>query len=87
MPAVDPGGIGPPPDIGAGVADLGFARVDTHRAARTGDPEVVYGAGKTPEQVVALLRTLRDAHADRAVLATRLDQPARDAVRAAFQRR
>ncbi len=36
----------------AGVADLGFARVDTHRGLRTGDPEVVFGAGKTPEQAV-----------------------------------
>ena len=33
-------------------ADLGFARVDVDRAARTGDPEVVYGAGKTPAQVM-----------------------------------
>ena len=41
-----------------GFTDLGFARVDHHRAMRTGDPEVVYGAGKTPEQVVALLRAL-----------------------------
>ena len=56
----------------AGFADLGFARVDTHRAARTGDPEVVYGAGKTAEQSVDLLGTLHAAHPDRAVLATRL---------------
>ena len=34
------------------ISDLGFARVDTDRATRTGDPEVVYGAGKTPAQVV-----------------------------------
>lgn len=52
--------------------DVGFARVDTDRAARTGDPEVVYGAGKTAAQVVRLLRTLHQAHPDRAVLATRL---------------
>ena len=52
--------------------DLGFARVDLDRARRTGDPEVVYGAGKTPEQVVAILRTLHEQHPDRAVLATRL---------------
>jgi NCAIR mutase (PurE)-related protein len=52
--------------------DLGFARVDLDRAARTGDPEVVYGAGKTPQQVVAILESLRAAHPDRAVLATRL---------------
>jgi hypothetical protein len=42
----------------SGFTDLGFARVDHHRGVRTGDPEVVYGAGKAPEQVVAILRTL-----------------------------
>ena len=61
-------------------ADLGFARVDLERAARTGDPEVVYGAGKTPDQVVAILRTLHDRHPERAVLATRLAPDALDAV-------
>lgn len=54
------------------IADLGFARVDVDRAARTGDPEVVYGAGKTPDQVVAILRALHEKHPERAVLATRL---------------
>jgi pyridinium-3,5-biscarboxylic acid mononucleotide synthase len=63
-------------------ADLGFARVDVDRAERTGDPEVVYGAGKTPEQVVAILRTLHERHPDRAVLATRLADEALDRVAA-----
>jgi NCAIR mutase (PurE)-related protein len=62
------------------IADLGFARVDMDRAARTGDPEVVYGAGKTPDQVVAILRALHDRHPDRAVLATRLTTEALDVV-------
>ncbi len=62
----------PPPP--APTADLGFARVDLDRAARTGDPEVVYGTGKAPEQVVAILRTLHQAHPDRTVLATRLSE-------------
>jgi hypothetical protein len=31
--------------------DLGFARVDTHRALRTGLPEVIFGPGKTPQQI------------------------------------
>jgi len=57
-------------------ADLGFARVDLDRATRTGDPEVVYGEGKTPDQVVAILRTLHERHPDRAVLATRLSPDA-----------
>ncbi len=56
-----------------GWRDLGFARLDTDRAARTGDPEVVYGAGKSPQQTVLLLQALREAHPDRLALATRLD--------------
>src|SRR4051794_9601049 len=63
-------------------ADLGFARVDVDRARRTGDPEVVYGAGKTAEQVVHILRTLHERHPGRAVLATRLDAAALDLVAA-----
>jgi NCAIR mutase (PurE)-related protein len=64
----------------SGVSDLGYARLDTDRAARTGDPEVVYGAGKTPAQVVEILRTLHQAHPDRAILATRLDDTVIEAV-------
>lgn len=45
--------------------------------ARTGDPEVVYGAGKTPAQIVAALARLREAHPDRAILATRVGTEAR----------
>jgi NCAIR mutase (PurE)-related protein len=56
--------------------DLGFARVDVDRARRTGDAEVVYGAGKTPEQVTAILTTLHQQHPDRAVMATRLTEEA-----------
>jgi NCAIR mutase (PurE)-related protein len=39
-------------------ADLGFARVDHHRALRQGLPEAVYGPGKTPEHVVAIVGEL-----------------------------
>jgi NCAIR mutase (PurE)-related protein len=38
----------------APLADLGFAQVDTHRALRQGFPEVIFGAGKTAEQVVQI---------------------------------
>ncbi len=65
-------------------ADLGYARVDLDRARRTGDAEVVYGAGKTPEQVVGILTRLHQTHPDRAVLATRLSHEARAAVRDAL---
>jgi NCAIR mutase (PurE)-related protein len=38
--------------------DLGFAKVDHHRALRHGMPEVVFGKGKTPDQVSAIVATL-----------------------------
>jgi hypothetical protein len=50
--------------------DLGFARLDHHRSLRNGFPEVVFGAGKTTEQVVAIARQLAAAGGD--VLVTRL---------------
>jgi NCAIR mutase (PurE)-related protein len=63
-------------------ADLGYARVDVDRADRTGDPEVVYGAGKTPEQVIGILRILHERHPTRAVLATRLSSRSMAVLRA-----
>ncbi|MDQ4119659.1 MAG: 1-(5-phosphoribosyl)-5-amino-4-imidazole-carboxylate carboxylase, partial [Actinomycetota bacterium] len=66
-----------------GEADGPDARLDLERARRTGDPEVVFGLGKTPRQVAELLGRLHDAHPDRAVLATRLDDAAADEVRRA----
>jgi NCAIR mutase (PurE)-related protein len=67
-----------------GFEDLGFARVDVERAGRTGDPEVVYGAGKTPEQAVAIVRALREAHPDRAALVTRAAPELVAALRTAY---
>jgi NCAIR mutase (PurE)-related protein len=42
----------------APVEELGFATVDTHRALRKGFPEVIFGAGKTPAQVVSIATRL-----------------------------
>jgi pyridinium-3,5-biscarboxylic acid mononucleotide synthase len=69
------------PGILPSALDLGFARLDLDRAARTGDPEVIYGPGKSPEHVVELLTGLHRAHPDRAVLATRLSHEALELVR------
>lgn len=41
-----------------GFTDLGFARVDTDRRRRCGFPEVIFGLGKTPEQVGAIARAI-----------------------------
>lgn len=62
----------------APVAELGFAALDTHRALRQGYPEVVFGQGKTAEQVVAICERLA-AHGD-GFLVTRADEKLRTAL-------
>jgi pyridinium-3,5-biscarboxylic acid mononucleotide synthase len=56
--------------------DLGYARLDLDRAARTGDPEAVLADGKTDAEVVSILRTLHEHSTDRAVIATRCSESA-----------
>ena len=51
--------------------DTPHARVDTHRALRSGLPEVVYGPGKTVQQIVEVVRAQRAAGLS--VLVTRVD--------------
>ncbi len=60
--------------------DLGFARVDHHRQVRQGFPEVVFGQGKTPDQIAAIARTLVDA--GQSLLVTRTTAEAHRAVAA-----
>ena len=52
--------------------DLGFAKVDLHRKVRQGANEVIYGAGKTVEQIVGILETMAQ-NGQKNVLITRLD--------------
>ena len=54
-------------------ADLGFARVDHHRALRQGAAEAVYGPGKTPDQCAAIVEELLSADGSTPVLLTRVD--------------
>lgn len=56
----------------APTADLGFAQLDLSRGVRQGAGEVVYGAGKTAEQIAAIIKALLDADQER-ILVTRLD--------------
>ena len=58
--------------------DLGHTRVDHHRSLRTGLPEVIYAAGKTTEQTVAIFGSLRADGVD--VLATRVDAATAEAL-------
>ena len=64
-------------------ADIGFAKVDLHRRIRQGQPEVIYGAGKTPEQIIRIMHTMLDNGQER-ILITRLDEAAADAVAKAY---
>ena len=59
--------------------DVGFARVDHHRAIRQGFPEVVFGEGKTPDQVAQI--AARIVEAGHSLLVTRTDTDAFAAVR------
>ncbi len=58
--------------------DTPDARVDTHRALRQGLPEVIFAPGKTPEQIVQIVRALRSQ--DQTALATRVSEEAAAAV-------
>lgn len=53
--------------------DLGYARVDLHRKMRQGASEVIYGEGKTAEQIAGILKSLVD-NGQKTVLITRLDE-------------
>jgi hypothetical protein len=64
--------------------DLGFAKIDHHRALRTGMPETIFAASKTPGQVVAIFARMVKAGGN--VLATRATREAFDAVRLAEPR-
>jgi NCAIR mutase (PurE)-related protein len=61
--------------------DLGFAKVDHHRALRAGAAEAVFCSGKTPEQIVAIVKRLAAHHTN--VVATRAGADVAAAVAAA----
>lgn len=52
--------------------DLGYAKIDHHRSLRQGTAEVIYGAGKTPEQIIGIASAMRKA-GQKTILITRLN--------------
>ena len=54
-----------------GIDDLGFASLDLSRNRRNGFPEIIYGEGKTKEQIEKIIKSLEKEHLP--VLATRVD--------------
>jgi pyridinium-3,5-biscarboxylic acid mononucleotide synthase len=67
----------------APVADLGFAQVDIHRTLRKGFPEVIFGAGKTPEHMVKIAEKILAA--DARVLITRANSEQARSVKRKFK--
>ncbi len=65
-------------------SDLGFAKVDHQRGLRQGVSEVIYGAGKTPEQIAAIAESMLTA-GDGRILITRIDPDAARAVQRLLQ--
>ena len=61
----------------APIMDMGFAKIDTHRGIRQGVPEVIYGAGKTPEQIFKICEGLL-SEGQKTVLITRMSREAAD---------
>lgn len=66
------------------VADLGFAKVDLHRSLRKDFPEVIYGAGKTPEQIVRIATEI--AKREQRFLVTRISLEAAKLLQKKFKR-
>jgi NCAIR mutase (PurE)-related protein len=63
--------------------DLGFARVDHHRQLRQGFPEVIFGQGKTIDQLIPIIHAMLSAGSN--VLVTRVPEEIYQAVRAAAE--
>lgn len=59
--------------------DLGYAKLDHHRALRQGIAEVIYGAGKTADQVIGIIEAMK-AHGQETILITRMSREMAEAV-------
>lgn len=59
--------------------DIGFAKVDLHRKVRQGIPEVIYGAGKTPQQIIGIIDAMKNNNQEH-ILITRLSSESAEIV-------
>ena len=63
--------------------DIGYAKVDTHRKLRQGTAEVIYGAGKTPGQIIGIIESMLK-NGQNTILITRLAEEAAAVVGEAY---
>lgn len=61
-------------------ADIGYAKVDLHRGIRQGMPEVIYGAGKTSEQIIGIAEKMKQ-NGQNTILITRLSPEAAEQIK------
>lgn len=59
--------------------DIGYAKVDLHRKVRQGAAEVIFGAGKTPEQIAGIMKTMQK-NGQETILITRLSKEKAEAL-------
>lgn len=64
--------------------DIGFAKIDLHRGIRQGAAEVIYGAGKTAEQINGIIRTMTD-NGVKTILITRLSEDKAETIKNSFE--
>ncbi len=64
--------------------DLGHSRVDHHRSLRKGFPEVIWGEGKTSEQILSIMKELRNKGQN--ILLTRLEEKKAKKIKAVFRK-
>lgn len=62
--------------------DITYAHIDHHRSLRKGFPEVIFGEGKTPEQIVGIMEKMQ--HQENIILVTRIDPEKADVVLSRF---
>ncbi|MBI5893091.1 MAG: 1-(5-phosphoribosyl)-5-amino-4-imidazole-carboxylate carboxylase, partial [Deltaproteobacteria bacterium] len=62
--------------------EMGFATIDSHRSLRQGFPEVIFGEGKTKEQIVAIAKKMAEKKEN--ILITRLDSKKAKAIKKNF---
>ena len=62
--------------------DLGYAKVDLHRQVRQGVAEVIYGAGKTPEQIIGIVAAMRE-RGQKTIMITRISPETADLIHVA----
>lgn len=59
--------------------DIGYAKVDLHRKIQQGASEIIYGAGKTPEQIIGIAETMKK-NAQERILITRITKESAETV-------